>query len=121
MYKKKAGRNSTPWRSWTLPARPQWQAQNHRIAILADLDKWGCAALQVPIEELVDSKENIRSAPESCHRKQKRNVATASDGQFITFGMWPNSVVEPVVGGSKRANDQAMFSRISLLPPKSSA
>jgi hypothetical protein len=52
--------------------------------ILRDLDqlKEG-AAIKVPLEGLGDSKENVRSALNRATRKGKRNVATASDDNFL--------------------------------------
>jgi hypothetical protein len=52
--------------------------------ILHDLDqlKEG-AAIKVPLEGLGDSKENVRSALNRATRKGKRNVATASDDNFL--------------------------------------
>jgi hypothetical protein len=52
--------------------------------ILRDLDqlKEG-AAIKVPLEGLGDSKENVRSALNRATRKSKRNVATASDDNFL--------------------------------------
>lgn len=52
--------------------------------ILRDLDqlKEG-EAIKVPLEGLGDSKENVRSALNRATRKGKRNVATASDENFL--------------------------------------
>jgi len=52
--------------------------------ILRDLDqlKEG-AALRVPLAELGDTKENVRSALNRATRKAKRNVATATDENFL--------------------------------------
>lgn len=52
--------------------------------ILRDLDqlKEG-AAIKVPLANLGDSKENVRSALNRATRKGKRNVATASDETFL--------------------------------------
>lgn len=52
--------------------------------ILRDLDqlKEG-AAIRVPLSELGDSKENVRSALNRATRKTKRNVATATDDDFL--------------------------------------
>jgi hypothetical protein len=52
--------------------------------ILRDLDqlKEG-AALRVPLEGLGDSKENVRSALNRATRKTQRNVATATDDNFL--------------------------------------
>jgi hypothetical protein len=52
--------------------------------ILRDLDqlKEG-AALRVPLDELGNTKENVRSALNRATRNAKRNVATATDKNFL--------------------------------------
>ena len=52
--------------------------------ILRDLDqlKEG-AALRVPLAELGDTKQNVRSALNRATRNAKRNVATATDENFL--------------------------------------
>lgn len=52
--------------------------------ILRDLDqlKEG-AAIKVPLADLGDSKENVRSALNRATRKSHRNVATATDDSFL--------------------------------------
>ena len=40
-------------------------------------------AIKVPLAELIDSKENVRSALNRATRKGGRIVATASDGTFL--------------------------------------
>ena len=66
---------------------PQGRNGKHKsivTAIIADLDRLeNGAALKIELAELGDSKENVRSALNRATRKQKRNVATASDGQFL--------------------------------------
>jgi len=66
---------------------PQGRNGKHKsvvTAIIADLDKLETgAALKIELTGLDDSKENIRSALNRATRKQKRNVATASDGRFL--------------------------------------
>ena len=66
---------------------PQGRNGKHKsvvTAIIADLDKLETgSALKIELAELDDSKENIRSALNRATRKQRRNVATASDGQFL--------------------------------------
>lgn len=48
--------------------------------ILRDLDQLkDGAALRVPLAELKDTKENVRSALNRATRRTKRNVATATD------------------------------------------
>ncbi len=52
--------------------------------ILKDLDnlKSG-AALKIPLDSLVESKEKIRSALNRATRKAGRKVATATDADFL--------------------------------------
>ena len=52
--------------------------------ILNDLDRLrDGGAIKVPLAELPDSKENVRSALNRATRKGGRNVATATDDQFL--------------------------------------
>ena len=52
--------------------------------ILRDLDQLkDGAAIRVPLLELGDSKENVRSALNRATRKIKRSVATATDDSFL--------------------------------------
>jgi hypothetical protein len=52
--------------------------------ILRDLDQLkDGAALRVPLAELGNTKENVRSALNRATRKANRNVATATDGSFL--------------------------------------
>jgi hypothetical protein len=66
---------------------PQGRNGKHKSvvsAIIADLDHLEKgAALKIEIAELDDTKENVRSALNRATRKLKRNVATASDEQFL--------------------------------------
>jgi len=52
--------------------------------ILKDLDnlKTG-SALKVPLAELAESKEKVRSALNRATRKESRKVATATDAEFL--------------------------------------
>jgi hypothetical protein len=53
-------------------------------AILRDLDQLGeSAALKVPLAALGDTKENVRSALNRATRKSSREVATATDENFL--------------------------------------
>jgi hypothetical protein len=53
-------------------------------AILRDLDNLGDgAAFKVPLAELGDTKENVRSALNRATRKSSRDVATATDENFL--------------------------------------
>ena len=52
--------------------------------IVSDLDRvHGGTALKVPLADLSDSKEKVRSALNRATRKNGRKVATASDETFL--------------------------------------
>ena len=66
---------------------PQGRNGKHKLivtTILKDLDglKAG-AAIKVPLAELADSKEKVRSALNRATRKAGRKVATATDANFL--------------------------------------
>jgi hypothetical protein len=66
---------------------PQGRNGKHKAIvtrILSDLDQvQKGVALKVPLAQLTDSKEKVRSALNRATRKGGRNVATASDGAFL--------------------------------------
>ena len=66
---------------------PQGRNGKHKsivTKVLSDLDQVRKGvALKVPLAQLADSKENVRSALNRATRKSGRNVATASDGTFL--------------------------------------
>ena len=66
---------------------PQGRNGKHKAIvtkILSDLDQIQKGmALKVPLAQLTDSKEKVRSALNRATRKNARNVATASDGDFL--------------------------------------
>jgi hypothetical protein len=66
---------------------PQGRNGKHKrivTAILKDLDSLQAdSALKVPLAELVESKERVRSALNRATRKAGRRVATASDANFL--------------------------------------
>jgi hypothetical protein len=52
--------------------------------ILSDLDQLAPGiALKVPLADLAESKEKVRSALNRATHKGERNVATASDADFL--------------------------------------
>jgi len=66
---------------------PQGRKGKHNKIVLAILDdlarlKEG-AALKIPLAELEDTKENVRSALNRATRKHGRDVATAADDNFL--------------------------------------
>jgi len=66
---------------------PQGRNGRHKeivTRILADLDQVReGVALKVPLAQLTDSKEKVRSALNRATRKGGRHVATASDDTFL--------------------------------------
>ena len=69
---------------------PQGRNGKHKQVvseILSDLDHVPAGrAIKVPLELLKESKEKVRSALNRATRKGGRNVATASDDQFLYVG-----------------------------------
>jgi hypothetical protein len=66
---------------------PQGRSGKHKeivTKILSDLDRVRKGvALKVPLAQLADGKEKIRSALNRATRKSGRAIATASDGTFL--------------------------------------
>ena len=66
---------------------PQGRNGKHKeivTKILSDLDQVQKGiALKVPLAQLAESKEKVRSALNRATRKSGRHVATASDGTFL--------------------------------------
>jgi hypothetical protein len=66
---------------------PQGRNGKHKqivTQILSDLDQLPVGvALKVPLAELEESKENVRAALNRAIHKGNRNVATASDADFL--------------------------------------
>jgi DNA helicase TIP49 (TBP-interacting protein) len=66
---------------------PQGRNGKHKeivSKILSDLDQLQKSiALKIPLAELVDGKENVRSALNRATRKSGRKVATATDATFL--------------------------------------
>jgi hypothetical protein len=66
---------------------PQGRNGKHKeivTKILSDLAQvQNGVALKVPLEQLTESKEKVRSALNRATRKNGRNVATASDDIFL--------------------------------------
>jgi hypothetical protein len=70
-------------------------------AILRDLDDLGeGVAFKVPLADLGDTKENVRSALNRATRKSGRNVATATDDDFLY--VW--NVLKPEPSSGTRPN-----------------
>lgn len=66
---------------------PQGRNGKHILivtAILKDLDRLKAgSAIKVPLAELAESKEKVRSALNRATRKAGKKVSTASDGNFL--------------------------------------
>ena len=66
---------------------PQGREGKHKLivnTILKDLDRLGNdSALKVPLADLAQTKEKVRSALNRATRKMGRRVATASDDTFL--------------------------------------
>lgn len=66
---------------------PQGRNGKHKdivTKILSDLDHVGKdTAVKVPIAQLAESKEKVRSALNRATRKANRRVATATDTEFL--------------------------------------
>jgi hypothetical protein len=73
--------------SMAQTAVPQGRNGKHKeivTKILSDLDQLKPGiALKVPLAELAESKENVRSALNRATHKRGQSVATASDEEFL--------------------------------------
>lgn len=75
------------FKTMRVPDVPQGRNGKHRqivTRILSDLDQvHEGMALKVPLEDLAESKEKVRSALNRATRKAGRNVITASDRDYL--------------------------------------
>ena len=83
----KTSRVGSHFRTMDLGDVPHSRNGKHKLIvsmILRDLEQLkDGAALRVPLAELKDTKENVRSALNRATRKSKRNVSTATDENFL--------------------------------------
>jgi hypothetical protein len=83
----KTNRVASHFRTMDLGEVPRSRNGKHKAIvtlILRDLDQLkDGAALRVPLDGLGDSKENVRSALNRATRKARRDVATATDENFL--------------------------------------
>ena len=83
----KMNRVASHFRTLDLGDVPHSRNGKHKLIvsmILRDLDQLkNGAALRVPLAELKDTKENVRSALNRATRKSKRNVSTATGENFL--------------------------------------
>jgi hypothetical protein len=95
------------FKTMTMADIPQSRSGKHKkivTAILRDLDNLEKgSALKVPLTELGTSKENIRSALGRAVRKSSREVATATDENFLY--VW--NVAKHKVSDGTRPNGKA--------------
>jgi len=85
-----SARRSDPpmnFKTMAVPAVPQGRNGKHKLIvtrIISDLDQVDAGvALKVPLAELAESKEKVRSALNRATRKAGRIVATASDETYL--------------------------------------
>jgi hypothetical protein len=83
----KVSRAVSHFRTMDLGDVPHARNGKHKAIvslIIRDLDQLkDGAALRVPLAELGDTKQNVRSALNRATRRAKRNVATATDATFL--------------------------------------
>ena len=84
---RRTGNASAHFGTMAQASVPQGRKGKHQqivSIILKDLDQLeDGAAIKVPLAELAESKEKVRSALNRATRKAGRTVATASDGSFL--------------------------------------
>ena len=81
---KKAAMNFNTMQQVDVPQGRNGKHKQIVTKILADLDQLPVGtALKVPLAELAESKENVRSALNRAIHKGSRKVATASDPDFL--------------------------------------
>ena len=77
----------THFKSMVQADVPQGRNGKHQLivaTVLKDLDRLKAgAAIKIPLADLAQSKEKVRSALNRATRKQGRRVATASDANFL--------------------------------------
>jgi hypothetical protein len=75
------------FKTLSVPDVPQGRNGKHKqivTQILSDLDQVQKGmAIKVPLADLAESKEKVRSALNRATRKQRRNVTTATDATFL--------------------------------------
>jgi hypothetical protein len=83
----KSNHSPMNFKTMSVPDVPQGRNGKHKAIvtqILSDLDQVREGmALKVPLAELAESKEKVRSALNRATRKGGRNVVTASDENFL--------------------------------------
>ena len=87
MSRPQAGKQALHFKSMVQADVPQGRNGKHKqivTTILKDLDSLKAgSAIKVPLSDLAESKEKVRSALNRATRKGARKVATASDATFL--------------------------------------
>jgi hypothetical protein len=87
MSRSQAGKQTLHFKSMVQADVPQGRNGKHKqivTTILKDLDSLKAgSAIKVPLSDLAESKEKVRSALNRATRKSARKVATASDATFL--------------------------------------
>ena len=75
------------FKTMSVPNVPQGRNGKHKLIvtrIISDLDQIAAGvAIKVPLADLAESKEKVRSALNRAARKAGRTVVTASDAEFL--------------------------------------
>jgi hypothetical protein len=75
------------FKTMPVPNVPQGRNGKHKLIvtrIISDLDQIAAGvAIKVPLADLAESKEKVRSALNRAARKVGRTVVTASDAEFL--------------------------------------
>jgi hypothetical protein len=104
----KTRRTGAQFKTLAMIDVPRSRNGKHRAivsAILRDLDQLGeGAAFKVPLADLGDTKENVRSALNRATRKGDRNVATATDEDFLY--VWNVAETAPRDGDRRDLRDK---------------
>jgi DNA helicase TIP49 (TBP-interacting protein) len=82
-----AAKGSMNFRTMAQTDVPKGREGKHKeivTRILSDLDQMKAGnAIKIPVKELAESKEKVRSALNRATRKKGLNVATASDNNYL--------------------------------------
>ena len=107
----KANQASPHFKRMAMVDVPRSRNGKHKkivTAILRDLDDLGeGTAFKVPLADLGDTKENVRSALNRATRKSGRHVATATDENFLY--VW--NVAKPQEPDGTRPNGNSKLPR----------
>ena len=84
MPDKKIAMNFKTMAQFDVPKGREGKHKKIVTQILSDLDQMKAgSAIKIPVKEMAESKAKVRSALNRATRKGGRNVATASDGNYL--------------------------------------